>query len=294
MSIMRITAFVVPALLISSATAQPLSPRLASLIPPDSLLVYSINLERYANSALQSFYPVAGESSGHCLHQLHRMIIAERTPSAGGSLTIFIGPSLVPDCTRTHETSDTDPNITPSLIVLEGGTAISGDRATVQRAIERWKQNAGPGNSDLWAKVGRMIETYDNWLIAVRPFYGAAEGEPNGPHSSYRSQFTNLVEEVRAGVRLGRINEVRAEVEMKTAEDAIAAAGLGRWLRGFVQVRSWGAEAALAEVAENLSVTAAGNIVSLSFTIDSAKVLELAEQQRAKEKALAATEGREP
>jgi hypothetical protein len=293
MSIMRITAFVVPALLMSSAAAQPVSPRLISLIPPDSLLVLSINLERYANSALQSLYPVAGDNSDHCQRQLQRMIIAERAPSVGGRLTILMGASLAPGCTRAYETSDTDATITPSLTVLEAGTAITGDQDTVQGAMERWKQNAGPRDSDLWAKVKRMIETYDSCFIAVRPLHRAADREPNEPHWSYRSEFTNMVEEVRAGIRLGRINEVKAEVEMKTAEDATAAAGLGRWLRGYVQAHFWGAEAALAEVAENVSVTAAGNIVSLSFTMDSAKVLDVAEQQRAREKALAIADGRE-
>ena len=67
-------------------------------------------------------------------------------------------------------------------------------------------------------------------------------------------------------------------------EDAIAAAGLGRWLRGLVQTRG-GPEAAFAEVAEDLRVTAAGKVVSLSFTLDSAKVRELANEQRAREKA---------
>jgi hypothetical protein len=169
--------------------------------------------------------------------------------------------------------------------VLETGTAITGDQDTVRSALERWQQQSGPIDGDLAAEVRQMSETYDNWLIAIRPLHAAAEGQQGGLHLSYRSQFTDMVEEVRAGVRLGKINEVEAEVEMKTAEDATAAAGLGRWLRGLLQTR-WGPEAALAELADDLSVTAAGKVVSLSFTLDSAKVRELAEEQRATEKVL--------
>src|SRR5687767_9015530 len=131
MSIMRITSFFTPALLISSASAQPVSPRVISLIPPDSLLIYSINLERYANSALQSFYPVDDESSGHCQHQLQRVIIAERSHGTGGTLAIFSGATVAPGCTRTDETSDADRTIVPNLTVLEAGTAITGDQDTV-------------------------------------------------------------------------------------------------------------------------------------------------------------------
>jgi hypothetical protein len=165
-----------------------------------------------------------------------------------------------------------------------------GDQDVVQSALKRWQQDAGPIEGELAAKVRRMSETYDNWLIAIRPFHSMTEGQASASHRSYRSQFTDMVEEVRGGIRLGRINEVEAEVEMKTAEDATAAAGLGRWLRGLLQTRR-SAEAALAELAEDLSVTASGNIVSLSFTLDSAKMRELAEEQRATEKALAENGG---
>jgi hypothetical protein len=283
---MRIVAFAATGLLVPFASAQSVGPRLASVIPPDTALIYSIDLERYADSALQSFYPMAGESAGQCPGKLRQIIIAERTPSAGGGkLMILRGASLAPGCASVDATSDTAPVPAPKLTVLETGTAITGDQDTVRSALERWQQQAGPVDGDLAAKVRQMSETYDNWLIVIRPLHDAAEGQQGGSHRSYRSQFTDMVEEVRAGVRLGNLNEVEAEVEMKTAEDVTAAAGLGRWLRGLLQTR-WGPEAALAELAEDLSVTTAGKVVSLSFTLDSAKVRELAEEQRATEKAL--------
>jgi hypothetical protein len=285
-SIMRIVEFAATGLLVPFASAQSVSPKLASIIPPDTALIYSIDRERYADSALQSFYPMAEESAGQCPGKLRQIIFAERAPTAGGGkLMILRGANVAPGCASADETNDTVSVQAPKLIVLETGTAITGDQDTVRSALERWQQQAGAGDGDLAAEVRQMSETYDNWFIAIRPLHAAAEGQPGGSHLSYRSQFTDMVEEVRAGIRLGKINEVEVEVEMKTPEDATAAAGLGRWLRGLLQTR-WGPEAALAEVAEDLSVTAAGKVVSLSFTLDSAKVRELSKEQRAMEKAV--------
>jgi len=283
---MRIVAFVAAGLLVSFASAQSVSPRLASVIPPDTVLIYSINLERYADSALQLFYPMAGASVGYCPGKLRQIITVERMPNAGGGkLTILRGGSLASACMSTDESSETALIPPPKLTVLETGTAITGDQDTVRSALERWQQQAGPVDGDLAAEVRRISETYDNWLIAIRPLHAMAEDQLSMSHRSYRSQFADVVQEVRAGVRLGKIIEVEAEVEMKTAEDATAAAGLGRWLRGLLQTR-WGPEAALAEVAENLGVKSTGNMVSLAFTLDSAKVQELAEEWRAREEAL--------
>ena len=288
---MRIVAFAVTGLLVPFASAQSVGPRLARVIPPDTALIYSIDIERYADSALQSFYPMAGGSAGQCPGPLRQIIIAERAPTAGGGrLMILRGASIAPGCANVDETSGTAPVPAPKLTILETGTAITGDQDTVRSALERWQQQAGPVDGNLAAEVRHMSETYDNWWIAIRPLHAAAEGPQGGPHRSYRSQFIDMVEEVRAGVRLGKINEVEAEVEMKTVEDATAAAGLGRWLRGLLQTR-WGPEAALAELAEDLNVTAAGKVVSLSFTLDSAKVRELAEEQRAPEEALTQDDG---
>jgi hypothetical protein len=177
--------------------------------------------------------------------------------------------------------------------VLEAGTAITGDPDTVQLALDRWQQRGSEVDGDLGEKIRTMSESYDNWLIAFRPLRAMVEGQPSGPYQSYRSQFTDMVEEVRAGVRLGKINEIEVDLEMQTSEDATAAAGLGRWVRGLVQTRG-GTEAALAEAAEGWSVTTTGKVVSLFFTLDSTKLLEIDEKRRAMEKAAVKDDGDPP
>ena len=72
---MRIVSFAAAALLMSFTFGQSLSPRLASIFPPDATFVRSINLERYADSALHSFYPTTQESSGLCLGQVAKSLL---------------------------------------------------------------------------------------------------------------------------------------------------------------------------------------------------------------------------
>jgi hypothetical protein len=105
---MRIVEFAATGLLVPFASAQSVSPKLASIIPPDTALIYSIDLERYADSALQSFYPMAEESAGQCTGKLRQIIIAERTPTTGGGkLIILRGVNVAPGCASADETNDT-------------------------------------------------------------------------------------------------------------------------------------------------------------------------------------------
>jgi len=288
---MRIVLFAAAALLMSFTFGQSLSPRLASIVPPDATFVPSINLERYADSALRSFYPTTQESSGLCFGKVRQIITAERAPAAGGGrLVILRRANVASVCASPEPTSDIAPASASNLTVLEAGTAITGDPDTVQLALDRWRQRGSEVDGDLGERIRTMSESYDNWLIARSPLRAMAEGQQSGPYQSYRSQFTEMVEEVRAGVRLGKINEVEVDLEMQTSEDAMTAAALGRWLRGLVQTRG-GTEAALAEVAEGWSVTTTGKVVSLCFTLDSTKLLEIDEKRRAMEKAAVKDDG---
>jgi hypothetical protein len=257
---MRILALASMGCLASLAAAQPVSSNVTSILPADVDQIYSINFERYADSAFQLLYPMPQENFGQCAGKVRQVIVAQRSLGAGGGqLAILIGTPAPPDC-EGHQTGDT---IGPAPTVMDADTAVIGDPDLLRSAAERWRQGSGPADQELAFQVRRMTELYDNWLIAIRPLKSVAAGNANTSQWTYSSQLAELVQVVRAGVRLGTTNQVEAEVEMKTADDATAAAGLGRWLRGFVQAMSKGPEAALAEVAENLSVTASGNVLSI-------------------------------
>jgi len=90
--------------------------------------------------------------------------------------------------------------------------------------------------------------------------------------------LTEAVEEVRGGIRLGQDSVVEVEIDMRTADDAMAVATLGRWVPGFVQLQYPDSnEGRLAELIESLHVVSKGNTVSVSFALNEKKLSDLIE-----------------
>ena len=118
----------------------------------------------------------------------------------------------------------------------------------------------------------------------MRPFESLEETPPPSPTPlKYRVDFTRLVQEARGGIRLGSIDEVQVDVQMKTAEDAVGLAALSRWLPGMVQMKQfYSPESALADLAENLMVSPTGDTVSLSFAIDESQLADVVKAFRAR------------
>lgn len=282
---MRLSVVLLPALLAAGVAGEPLSSRVANLIPADARLIYGIDLARYQQGELNSLYPMtmdgviesAGSTWGRNVRQL---IVAQRDPNRGGGrLIILIGAPATPF-------SSAEPNLAELVqdgrfALLDAATAVFGDPEIVREAVSHWRGAYAQG-SELGEKAKRMSETYDNWFIVARPFESLQDEPRSAGSLKYRSDFAGMVEEVHGGVRVGAINEVRVEVVMKTVEDATALAGLSRWLPGFVQMKApESSESALADLAENLTVMLSGNTVSVSFTLDESKLNELVRTRRA-------------
>jgi hypothetical protein len=162
-----------------------------------------------------------------------------------------------------------------SMALLDATTGIMGNADSVREAIGRWRKEA-PGSDEMSARARQLSASYDNWFLAVKPLEELDRGRSLSVSKS-KNDLLSLVEEVRGGVRLGAFNEVSVNVVMKTAEDAAALAGIGRWLPGFIQLQeSHSPESALAALVDNLAVTANGRTVSITFSIDEMKLEEMA------------------
>ncbi len=259
----------------SLATAQPLTAKLANLIPPDARLVRCINVQRYQQSELRFLYPFAmsvpGMDNVDWSRNLEQVIIVEPLrDSDGGQLTILSGSFPPP--------TPAQRQIPTNVTLLDPGTAVFGDPKAVQEAIN----GSTRGNhSALADEALQMSESYDSWFIAVRPLEALSSPEQLDPKLKFKADLIKAVEEVRGGVRFGSDTEVTVEVQMNTVDDATALAALGRWLPGFIQMQNANsAEAVLAQMAENLTVNQSGNSVSLSFTLDEHKLDEFVRSQR--------------
>jgi len=90
---------------------------------------------------------------------------------------------------------------------------------------------------------------------------------------------TSDVEPLSNQVKEGK-HEIYGGVRNSWAGDG----SLGRWLPGFLQLKSHGRESVLVDIVENLAVRAHGNIVTMSFSIAENRLEELAKLKRAEEK----------
>jgi len=85
-----------------------------------------------------------------------------------------------------------------------------------------------------------------------------------------------VIEQVSGGIRFGAFNEVGVELVAKTADDATTLAAHGKWLPGLVQLdNSFSPPSRLADAVENLQVSSRSNVVSLTFTLPSERILKI-------------------
>jgi len=89
--------------------------------------------------------------------------------------------------------------------------------------------------------------------------------------------MANTIEELSGGIRFGTNIEFKLEALMRSNEDAKALAALGRRLPGLIQLMpSPGIIGPLVGIAEKISATADGRLVTLSFYLSHDKVKEVA------------------
>jgi hypothetical protein len=97
----------------------------------------------------------------------------------------------------------------------------------------------------------------------------------------YRQDLIDAVEEVSGGVRFGAVDELHLEAVFRSADDALAAGTLARWLPGILQLQSSDAlTAALVDAMEDFTVYTEGRRTSISLRIPEDKAQKLAEAHR--------------
>jgi hypothetical protein len=264
------------AMLTTVLTASELDPKLIRLIRPDTRAIYGIHVERYRNSMLASFYPVWLEelSRGFGMEegQIHQFMMAKRDGADGEMQLIMFRRAPSVPIVPTNEVV--------SMALLDSTTGIVGDADSVREAIGRWRQEVS-GSGHVGTKARELSASYDNWFLIVRPLEKLDRAR-TASVLRQENDLRTLVEEVRGGIRLGAFNEVSVDVVMKTADDAAALAGASRWLPGFIQLQaSHSPEGGIANLAENLAVTANGRIVSISFSLAESELEELARSRKA-------------
>ena len=258
---MRLLAKLSTPLLAVSLLSGQVNPRVWRLIGPDARAITGVNLDRYRQTALSESRSTAlnlpfGATGGQAIS------ISGDPKTHRAPLEIIIGDKRPPQL----ENSQPFP-------MLDANTAILGDEDGMREAAGRW--NGDAPLSDLAARVRKLAESYDAWILVVKPLDNLDDGLPV-PASKYRSEVVRVVEEIAAGIRFGPFYEVRIDVLARTSEDAYSLAALGRWLPGLIQTTDpRGTQSRILDLAENLAVQVAGRTVTLSLGIPEHKLADL-------------------
>jgi hypothetical protein len=256
------------ALLAVDLRAGELDPRVFRLIGPDTKWIVAVDLNRHRSSALRAIAPVSDSPGIHYVMKISGAPWQDAQP-----LFVDIGPDPPAGSTGTSEWGDAAIRTTR----LASNVSVAGDRQRVQEALQRWSSDEPLG--ELAVKAQRLSRTYDNWFLAIRPLEPLAPLEQLAPGESskkmkYRDELVQAVEEASSGIRFGSVNELRAEVLMKTAEDAAALAAFGKWLPGLLQLKDGSVHAQIVELVENLSIESQGRTASISFLLSERKLEE--------------------
>jgi hypothetical protein len=265
-------------LLAAYCSAAELNSNLLRLVPADAGMVSGADIDRQANSALNRFFltdfnPNTGTRAADNVVWIgYRSADATKGPS---TLTAVIGaiPSHEPESQyigdRLQEFTRLDANI-----------RVAGDPDTIREAQRRW--TIDQPLSPIAVKVRRLSQSYDNWFVLVKPFsvfaaMPADVADATVPPLKYRQDLIDAVEEISGGIRFGTINEFYLEAVFRDSEDAWAAATLGRWLPGILQLeRPYShSPAILVDAIEDLNIYAAGTRVTISLRIPEDKARSL-------------------
>jgi hypothetical protein len=241
-----------------SLIAADLDPKVLKLVGPDARIIMGTDVQRYSESPLQAMFPASlARTTAGSVRQWITITYEEDKPP----LSIFIGA----------------PEASEETVLLDSATAIESDPAGVQEALQRWRSDEKPG--ELAQQVRRLSSSYDNWFLLVRPLQLIAREHDDT--LKYRNELMQAIDQVSGGIRLGVFNEVHVEVVTKTPDDAITIAALAHWLPGFLQMEnSHAGPGLLVNAAENLTTTARGNVVSISFTLSTEKLEQIMKSYR--------------
>jgi hypothetical protein len=239
--------------------AADLNPKVLNLISANTQLVGGANMERHRNSALGAVFPV---------NYAAKQSVFIETLDGNESRTLLLSIGGEP-------ATDVDSRS------LDSYTVVSGDPSAIEEATQLWaREDIQP--SPMAFRARQLAGIYDHWFLMSKPLDFLIR-----PHTTlwplkYRDEMVNTIEELSGGIRFGTSIEFKAEAVMRTNEDAKALAALGRWLPGLLQLMpSPGFIGPLVDIAEKISATADGRIVTLTCSLSDDKVKEVAARWQA-------------
>jgi hypothetical protein len=166
---------------------------------------------------------------------------------------------------------------------LGASTVLRGPAQNVMDAIDRWSRADMPLSAAANKSV-RLSSSYDAWFLAIKPLDVPVNQTAAFP-LKYHDELVQAIDEVRAGLRLGPINEAVIEVDAKSSDEAMALAVIGRYLPGILEMgNARSSQAGMFSLADRLISKSEGRTASLSFSVAETRLEEWLRAQRDRER----------
>jgi hypothetical protein len=163
------------------------------------------------------------------------------------------------------------PQDKQSLAFLDATLAIAGEAVDVRAAIDRRSATVGIG-ADLAAQVNQLSTTEDAWFVTLVP----------PAHLQQVGATLNKVQQASGGVKFGANVVVTAQTVSQTDQDATALAETLKMLANIGQMGApKGLAASGAALLQNMSVTSAGQVTTLSLSVPEQQVEQLIKASQA-------------
>jgi hypothetical protein len=164
-----------------------------------------------------------------------------------------------------------------AVAFLDPDTALLGDIASVEGAIDRKQRNA-PADGDLASKAQRVSATNDFWFVTLVPLSNFSSVIPE--HNLSGAMQGNLfaaINEARGGVRFGDTVTISAEAVTRSEKDAQALVDVVKFFAGLVQMNRQKDPTAgrVATLLDSLQATTSGNTTSIVLSIPEQQLEQL-------------------
>ena len=271
---------------------------LLDLVMPDAKVVSGIHVDhtkatpfgRYVLSRMQSddqgLQKFMDQTGFDPRRDLNEILVAS-TGTEGNSQTLIVGQGVFDAARMTSAAKQAGVALTRyhgvdilqhnehdrsgGIALLDSGTALIGDLASVQAAIDRRHNGSAPPVA-LAEKVRKVSMNNDVWFLTIGPpsqFLNGKIADPN-LNGAMKGDMLQSVEEASGGLRFGAANvNLTAEVVARSEKDASALADVIRFFAGMLQMNrpSGPATGKPISLLDSLQLSAEANIMKLSLAM---------------------------
>jgi len=199
--------------------------------------------------------------------------ITQAVHTHGGTIQNFEGVNILAG------SQDGDSNIA----FLDSGSAVMGDLASVQAAINRRKNNM-PADPGLLARLGSVRTNNDFWFTTLVPISEFADSMPNeNLQGAMKGNLMQGITQASGGIKFGATVNISGQAITRSEKDAQALMDVVRFVIGMIQQnKSQNSTAAqVSDWVDALELTSNGTTVKMALAIPEDQLEQLLGAARA-------------